>query len=132
MSKSKMPTITPDDTATIFIDSGALEEYPWYVELESHGVGDAGTNTDDDWTVTFTPYDPISDEKSERVTLNHAKIMTAVRTIARGDAKGLNPNGPVRKECQTLLFKGPDQTDFDAPMADCVLQFATYGDVIYG
>lgn len=127
----KMPTITPNDTAIILIDSSAMEEYPWYVELEWHGVDYADRSADDDWAVTFTPYDPVNDEKSERVTLNHAKIMTAVRTIARGDAKGINPNGAVRKECQTLLFKGPDETDFDAPMADCVLQFATYGDVIY-
>lgn len=120
--------ITPQNTFDIFIGSGALSS-PWYEEISITG-SEFGEVTDD-WSMTFSlPREFEDDEPSTRYTVTHKLIMRTVRKIVRGEQKGINPNGEVRKECRTML-KDVEDCDFDAGTADCVLQAVAFDDVVY-
>lgn len=129
------PKITPGDTATIFIGSGALT-YSWYEGVELRGIDHVGTS--DDWALTFAAPDDVDragatfdGESTTRLRVDHESIMRAVRKIVDGRADGINENGVVRAECRKLIFKGADEVDFDAGTADCVIQVAAFGECIY-
>lgn len=125
MSGSK---ITPQDTYSIFIGSGALQ-YPWYEMIAFNNVGD-DIDPPDNWSVTFELPREFTENENKRYTLDHASIMRAVHKIVRGVARGVHPNGLVRKECRTLL-RDVEDCDFDADLADCVLQVVAFNSVNY-
>jgi hypothetical protein len=119
---------TPNDTNSTFIGSGALS-WDWYQEIDCTG----GANTlepSDDWAVTFALPSEDEDTPGKRYTLDHRSIMRAVNMIVRTDVKGVNPHGAVRRECRAFL-SDPDECDFDAATADCVMQVAAFGEVVY-
>lgn len=120
--------ITPQDTYSIFIGSGALT-YPWYEMIAFNNMSE-DIDPLDDWSVTFALPREFEENEGVRYELNHAGIMKAVHQIVRGKAKGVHPNGLVRKECRTLL-KDVEDCDFDADLADCVLQVVAFNEVIY-
>lgn len=116
--------VTAQDTYDIFIGSGALA-YSWYQDIAE------GSTEADPWSVTFTE-DGDNGPEGEH-TISHKTVMRAVRRIASKDGAEIRALAPaVRKECQALVFKGPDDVDFDADMADQVLQVAAFGEVVYG
>lgn len=122
--------ITPQDTNMVFIGSGALS-FPWYLEIAT--TGDANTlEPTDDWSVTFAL--PAEDEETpgKRYTLNHKAIMRAVSKIVHGGVRGIERTGTVREQCRILRRDGAEECDFDAGTADCVMQVAALGEVIYG
>jgi hypothetical protein len=123
-----MPKVTPQDTGDHFIGSGALS-WEWWRVVEMHGI-DHPDNADDWRVVVEECYDGVLTGK--RVTFDHASVMRAVRLIAAGKAKGIDRDSVTGRECQALIFKGADATDFDASSADSVLQVAAFGEVIYG
>lgn len=128
-----MPVITPQDTADIFIGSGALQ-WSWYWQVEMSGAPVGVPDGEDGWTLTFVavhPDEATDDEDRRRYGIDDASILRAVRKIARGEVEALK-HGVTRRECQTLLFRGPDECDFDACSADNVMQVAAFGEVIYG
>lgn len=124
--KSSFPVATPQDTEMHFIGSGAMG-YGWWEEMQS----------------TFDLLDPIPDNWEFRgragypedftehvVVLNHATILKAIRKIARkGSELGVSP--VTISECLDWIFKGPDACDFDAGMADEVMQIVAFGVVTY-
>lgn len=125
-----MQTITPDDTASIFVGSGALD-YPWYQDVEMTGI-DFVDQSAADWSVSLVHVDPDHGTEVASVTINHQTIMKAVRDIIAGKAKGVSTTGETTRQCKALIFKGPDETDFDACSADNVIQVAAFGESIYG
>jgi hypothetical protein len=120
--------ITPQNTFDIFIGSGALN-YPWFDELSFTGFVDG--EAQDDWSVTFSLPAEFGENEGKRYTVSHKLIMQTVHKIVRGQQKGVNPNGDIRRECRTML-RNVDDCDFDAGMADCVLQAVALNDVVYG
>lgn len=120
--------ITPQDTFSIFIGSGALS-YPWYDEISFNNTGD-DIDPPDNWSVTFELPREFAESKGKRYTLNHKLIMQTVHKIVWGQQKGINPNGVVRKECRIML-RDVEDCDFDAGTADCVLQAVAFNDVVY-
>jgi hypothetical protein len=75
------------------------------------------------------------------VVLNHEAVIRAIRKIANVKV-GIKEGEPysntlylsksVIQECRTWIFKGPNECDFDAGMADEVMQVAAFGIVTYG
>lgn len=122
-----MPKITGQETYLMFIGSGALT-WEWYSE-----VGVTGKDTDE-WTLSFRDGAEYADqpEKGKQYKITHADVMRAVRKIADGKVGSLTPgNSATVRECRALIFKGVDETDFDAASADNVLQVAAFGEVVY-
>lgn len=122
---------TPQDTEIHFIGSGALA-YSWWNDIDfNYGWGDVIDN----WSIIGIVDDgETEDGKAFRFT--HRSINKAIAEIA--DLNALD-EPELRKyvserviiECRSWLFDGPDDCDFDAAMADEVLQYATMGIVIY-
>lgn len=124
----KTNKITPQDTYSLFIGSGALS-FPWYEMIAFNNIGD-DIDPPDNWSVTFELPREFAENEGKRYTLDHASIMRTVHRIVRGNQKGINPNGAVRKECRIML-KDVEDCDFDAGTADCVLQAVAFDDVPY-
>jgi hypothetical protein len=127
--------ITGTDTYDHFIGSGALA-YGWW-DVLTH----TGPETDA-WQVTTRDGEAGPEDDPGRVfTLDHAHIMSAVGTLARGwieyaltgykpgllDSAGLE----TMRQC-ALFLTDLDSADFDACSADEVMQWAVFGHVIYG
>lgn len=64
--------------------------------------------------------------KSE-VTLTFAEIEKAMAKIAEGSVV----NEKIAKICREALAD-PEHSDIDSEVADCVIQVATFGDVVFG
>jgi hypothetical protein len=119
--------VTPEQTDTIFLGSGA-DSYSWY--------WDATVRTDDTgWTFTFRDgaEDEEHPEQGKAYTLTHKDVMRAARKIvAKGGQQTAKVSDECVRECRTLVFKDPEDCDFDADTADQVLQVAAFGAVVYG
>lgn len=126
-----IPKTTPEDTDTIFLGSGALS-YPWYydVELDPEPGGKEG-----EWVLQFRDgvEDPEHPERGTEHRLTHADVIKAIRKITGKGGQAAAKVGPeCARQCRTLVFKGPEDVDFDADTADQVIQVAAFGKVIYG
>lgn len=126
-----MRKITPDDTATLFIGSGALS-YPWYRVDDMHGVNlGLDVASADDWHVLLVHCDPDADIPIAEVRVDHRAIMRAIRKIVKGSTD-IHPDSETGRACRVLLSRGADEADYDAITADSVIQIAAFGKVIYG
>lgn len=124
-----MNKVSAQDTFDIFLGSGALR-YSWYQVTgfpDEPGDGDS-------WTLHFEEVEDADDQEDfTSYTLTHQDIMRAVRKIASKDGlEHFSTSSRTRKHCQYLAFGNLDETDFDAAMADNVIQFAAFGKVVYG
>lgn len=123
-----MNKVSSADLDTVFLGSGALS-YPWYSKVDISNTRDGG------WELSFAQYDiaQATEGETSEHTVSDADLLKTVRKIASKDGENVPYLGSrVRTECQTLIFKGWEETDFDADMADQVLQVAAFGKVIYG
>lgn len=130
------PVATPQDTEMHFIGSGALGEYSWWFNLSlSYPIVGrvSGEDVPDDWSIKG---EFGEDDEPQGFILDHKSILRAIRAIAK-----LDPNAEWKDrryvgdltiaECRTWIFKGPDECDFDAAMADEVMQYAVCQSVVY-
>ena len=122
------PVATPQDTEIHFMGSGALS-YTWWEDMRPNynaAVMDAPNN----WEFKGIAGYP-EDRTEEVITLNHATLLKAIRKVSRkGSELGVSP--VTISECMTWIFKGPDDCDFDAGMADEIMQIVAFGTVVYG
>ena len=110
--------------------------WSWWRGVEFHG-GD----WDDPCDVTFTIEDPDDDRKVvvKRVTAKQIvrALGTACRTVPALEGvdpysgRTGGPGSPVCPQGQQWQRSGED-LDLDAGQADCVLQVAVLGEVVYG
>lgn len=132
-------TATPNDTFGHIFGSG-FEQYSWWYSIEYTGVDFETWTAQDDWTATVEIEDPNDDEATITKTVTHKDIMRIARAIVQ-DAK----NGTERKwggtekygassvvvhECKHLILN-VDETDFDAPAADEIVQSIMFDKVVY-
>lgn len=139
-SRKGFPIATEQDTESTFFGSGGLTYSWWRIGKECRYQENSYTAVDG-WEWEIKIEDPRAQFEWITVKLNHALILKAVRAISRlklsrdSDA-ALKANkymgDHVIQECRTWVFKGPDACDFDAGMADAVLQWACIGEVAYG
>lgn len=120
-----MTKVTPDDTASHFIGSGALS-WEWWQIVSMEGIDFIDTCADD-WRVFVTV------EEYGAFEFNHQVLTRAIRKIAAKEGKNIEflPER-VRKECHKFVFGNLDDVDFDAGDADCVMQVAVFGKVVFG
>lgn len=139
-SRKGFPIATEQDTESTFFGSGGLT-YPWWRIGKECRYQENGYTAVDGWEWEIKIEDPNSQFTWITVKLNHALILKAVRAISRlklsrDSDEDLRANkymgDHVIQECRNWVFKGPDACDFDAAMADSVLQWATIGEVAYG
>lgn len=122
--------ITPQQTADHFLGSGALS-YDWWATDKWHVYPVGSIDAYDDWHVTLGDgYEADTPAK----TVTHQIMLNGVRKIARSSAAvrdGVGIQMSTQRECRTFL-RDPDDADFDADLADQVLQYIVFGEVIYG
>ena len=108
---------------TVILGSGCLR-HPWY------GSVDVSVTDDGGWTLTFRdtgmPEDPGGD-----YVITHNKMLHTIGMIA-SNADGAKVSDDTRVNCRAFVDHGWQETDFDAGMADQVVQVAAFGKVIYG
>lgn len=110
--------LTTEDLDDIILGSGALS-YPWWLAARGTAEHDGA------WIITSSDPD---DRDSAPVTLivTPDMIVKAMRAIIRKDnlvAVGVGPRQTIKDQ---ILSE-----DIDADGADCVLQTAFFGEVIY-
>lgn len=129
-AKKGFPVATPQDTEIHFMGSGVLS-YGWWEDMQPI-YNAAVTNAPDDWSFTgIAGYAEDREEFPDKVTFNHATISKAIRKITRKGSE-LGVSQTTVSECMDWIFKGPDDCDFDAGMADEVMQIVAFGTVVYG
>lgn len=126
--------ITPQDTADIFLGSGALS-WDWYENSTVEWYADP-LSGQQQWRLRFTEMidEPATAPGAQHI-LTHEDVMNAVHTINRaGLSDRVNHiSDDCIRECENLLSDGwPDATDFDANSADEVIQYAAFGEIVYG
>jgi hypothetical protein len=124
--------VTPQDTFDQIIGSGALT-YPWYVTYAVTGVDKSGDVYITGWSVDIEIENPDGDE-TLAFTVNHRAIVDALDVISTAHLTGVRIEGvsaSVFVDAHYLL-NSPDYADFDASMADEVLQVMAFGDVVFG
>lgn len=124
-----MKAISPNDTASLVMGTGALSYVWWFVD-DVTGV-DLVNGCDDDWSVTVRECDPDDGPFGPPRVITHAVMVRAVRRIVTGGVGEMDGQSITRRECRALVFKGADETDFDSVTADNVLQIAAFGELIY-
>lgn len=129
------PKSTPQDTEDHFMGSG-FDQWGWWEGMSfNYKHNEAGEMVG--WEYTGIPgYEEDADDFMSPITIDHAAILKAIRKIAAMNslvppAERLYLAGCVIQECKTWVFRGPGECDFDAPMADEVMQMAAFGRVIY-
>jgi hypothetical protein len=79
-------------------------------------------------TYTVTESDAHDSEGSRDFTLTYTDIVRAMVKLATGVVKVR----PDIREAIGEAFVNYDESDMDAEVADCIIQVACFGDVIYG
>lgn len=130
-AKKGFPVATPTDTDTHFMGSG-FDMWVWWVDMNYKSLGSG--NEVESWT--FSGVAGYPEDFDKHVTIDHAAVIKAIRKIARvavdeNYGNSLYASRSVIRECRTWVFKGPDECDFDAGMADEVMQVAAFGVVTY-
>jgi len=114
--------VTPADTFVHIIESGALHDYEWYMNLnivpDSPGVP---------WSVSFDDAVMLA---AKRYTITHATVMDAVRLIASTSPRDVTENTALL--CWRVMAGDVAAlVDFVPAEADEVIQRAAWGTVRY-
>jgi hypothetical protein len=124
--------VTQQDTHDHIFGAGAYT-YSWWEgrarawKWAWDGMGDVP----DGWAYVLKAENPNDEGSVERV-VNHWALIGAMNAIAHPhEPWGVDAGPASMRECRAFLFD-PDQADFDASTADCVLQVAAFGEVVYG
>jgi hypothetical protein len=111
----------------MFFGAGA-QQYPHWLGFDSDWLYDVNVQAPDGWVWRITVRD--GNDKEITVEVDHAKVMRAVRKIARHEVDDVSV--PAFKNCQLLISPTRwEEADFDSVTADEVLQVATLGKIIY-
>lgn len=124
---------TQFDTYQTFILSGALA-YHWYIAItdDTATVPVQSWRTEYiGWTVSFEQSDYDGAGAPPRYTVNHHRLMRAVRACAKNSNRPAGVNEACAQQARNFLFKR-DEADFDSDTADQVIQVAAFGEVVYG
>ncbi|WP_435270943.1 hypothetical protein [Streptomyces sp. 1222.5] len=104
--------------------------YSWWQGIKRSWKPNDMDEAPDGWTVAVIGEDPESD-KSVTGLVNHWSLIGAMNAIAHpAEPWGVDAGPAAVRECRAFLFD-PDQADFDADTADCVLQVAVFGGAFY-
>lgn len=122
-----MSAATPQDTFDHLLGSGAFTFDWWHRHDDVHGVEWAGDVTSD-WSLTLT-CDDGDDGGVKSATISHQVIMATARSVVENPPAYASKS--LVRECQNLL-DNPDEADFDAPMADELLQLIVLGEITFG
>lgn len=120
---------TYDDVWDCIFGSGCTS-YSWWLYSACEAERDVRTGERSCWPTAVMAENPVTDGTVERqVTADD--VMAAVHRIAAGQG-GRYVGAHVIRECATVLADGWDDVDFDADMADQVLQVVMFGEVYFG
>lgn len=113
---------------TAIFGAGIPSYFEWWIQFAEEFEYDADYNAPDGWIVNVCAMDPDNDDAEIIREVTHSKLMKAARVLAGKDSE---VNSTVRKECAALVYN-VDEHDIDACVADCILQQAVFGEVVYG
>lgn len=116
---------TPQSTFDHMLGSGAFQ-WSWWVEVKVTGTKPNGYDATDDWTAEITAEDGNGGTVTK--TIDHKTIMQAARAVLAQPPEQVG--ALLQRECSHLLFEA-DAADFDAPLADSLLQFMVLGEIVY-
>lgn len=123
---SAMNTATPQDTFDHMLGSGAFG-WDWWLKVETTGIKANGYDAEDNWTATITAEDGDGGQVTK--TIDHKAVLAAARAVLANPPR--HASTLLTRECSHLLFNN-DETDFDAPLADELLQFMVLGEIVFG
>lgn len=119
-------TATPQDTFDHMIGSGAFS-WEWWQNVKVTGTQPDGGDATDDWEAEITADD--GNDGTVTVTIGHRDVMKAARAVLAQPPRYASTL--LARECGHLVFNA-DETDFDAPLADELLQFMVLGEIVFG
>lgn len=100
------------------------------VDAAGYGITWADQARLDEDAQTYTLYldeDASEEAGKSQVTITFQDIQDALAKIAQGGVV----NQEITEACQVAL-ESPEDADLDSGAADCVIQVAVFGDVIFG
>ncbi|MYX26073.1 hypothetical protein GTY75_05215 [Streptomyces sp. SID8381] len=122
--------ITQQETYDHIFGVGALT-YSWWEGSKRSWKRNDMDEVPDGWTVALIAENPEA-EGTVTGLVNHWSLIGAMNAIAHPhEPWGVEAGPATMRECRAFLFD-PDHSDFDAGTADCVLQVAVFGSVIFG
>lgn len=121
-----MKTATPQDTFDHMLGSGAFQ-WEWWLSVKVTGVQPNGYDVTDDWKAEVTAEN--GDGGKTTATIDHKAVMKAARAVLADPPQ--YASALLSRECSHLLFSN-DETDFDAALADELLQFMVLGEIVFG
>lgn len=102
-----------EETADTILGSGCLSEYPWWVDVK-------GYNEEIGKSFTITSWDETGQKKMV-TEIRYSQLRAIARAIVAGK-HGVNDR----------IINDIKRDDIDADSADCILQIAVFGQVVYG
>lgn len=115
-------------TFDTFIGSGALS-YPWWQVDESPSDW---INVEPGWRVILSEVDPEEGETTgETIVVTHKGIIEAIHDIVGAPEVPKYMNLAALDECEAFL-EDHEEADFDSDLADQVLQYMMFGEIVYG
>ena len=135
MSEPSAPSLTPDDTWCIWLDSGDVR-YCWATVVAEQLLERDGADTTADEVLSWT-VDLVEDETGDRFTLNHNTMLAAMQSIVRECETVQLSNAIIDQIAEVLLADDHEAATDALCQLDCIgfdaiVQFATLGQVIYG
>jgi hypothetical protein len=116
------------DTFDHMIGSGAFSSgWDWWISVNVTGTEPNGYDATDAWKAEITADD--GDGGRVTKTIDHETVMNAARAVLVSPPRFASAG--LARECSHLLFNN-DETDFDAPLADELLQFMVLGAIVFG
>lgn len=123
--------ITQQQSECLIMQSGALQ-YPWWVGVErAHDYAPEFPFDAPDgwrWSMEVIDAEDYTETDTKWVTVQHGDLVKAARKVAFQLVKA---SPELWKQARLFLFK-PDEADFDAVIADELLQIAVYGYSVWG
>jgi hypothetical protein len=132
MYDSRRRKMTREDIYDHIVGSGA-SGYSWYVQVYDYRPPD---DPDDDWYIIFLMEDPDDNDETLEVRLDTETILEYAENIT--NEQNVNTDTTLvygvtlqtKHQCE-LLVSGSDDVDFDADMADQLIQAIAYGEVVF-
>lgn len=122
----EMKTATPQDTFDHMLGAGAFQ-WSWWLDCQVTGETGATGTVNDDWTAEITA--ETGDGGKATKTIDHKAILRACRSVMAELPRFASQD--LARECRNLIFDA-DAADFDAPLADELLQFMVLGEIVFG